>query len=129
MKKYLLLGAVLLSGCVSTDLLYVDENGKQVYQTICNWNDKTIGDCFKAAGKMCPRGFNIIERYEGSKMSGSTTMADLDSTTTSSASASGGFYGNMFQAFGNAVSNTAASLNSSTLSNTIWERYIIYTCK
>lgn len=129
MKKYIALIAFALSGCVSTDMLYVDENGKQVYQTICNWNNKTIGDCFKGAGKVCPNGFNIIERHEGSMFNGVSTFGDITGSTQSTANINGNFYGNAFNAFGNAISNTNISMNSTSTQNTVWERYIIYTCK
>lgn len=129
MKKFLLLCSFLVSGCVSTEALYVNEKGEQVYQTICNWNNKTIGDCFKGAGKVCPKGFNIIERHEGSMFSGVSTFGGVDSSTQSSGSVNGGIYGNMFNAFGSAISNTSTSIDIVTTQNTVWERYIIYTCK
>jgi len=60
MKKVLFL-CLILSGCVSNRVLYIDqEKNIPVYEVQCNAYRHTFGDCLQKANEVCPKGIEII---------------------------------------------------------------------
>ena len=100
MKKLILI-LLLLTGCTTSRILYTDQYGRDVYEAKCNAYRHTIGDCYKKASQICPRGFNVLRSSE--QNSGSYGALN------------GGFSSNQF----NAWSGTTADI----------KRNIMFTCR
>ncbi len=63
MKKmlFVLCGALVIASCSQygrAKFLYTDADGSDIYNVRCK---SDIADCYKAAGKSCSKGFDIID--------------------------------------------------------------------
>ena len=63
---YFLVLIALCGGCSSTSIkTSVGSDGIPIHHVECTGTGLTWGDCFQAAGKICPRGYATMERHEG----------------------------------------------------------------
>lgn len=123
MKKYLLVGVLLISACTHNRFLYNDEHGKAIYEANCSFG--TFGDCLQKAGQQCPSGFDILMSSE--QQTGTYTDIQGSGSSYTSASASAYGIGNMISAFGNSYTNS--SFGAQGMNTNIYKRYMIYKCK
>jgi len=57
---------------------FVGPNGKTAYSMLCSGMGRTLDDCYKKAGELCPKGYEIIDRSTGTvavPVSGSVVAA------------------------------------------------------
>lgn len=53
---------LLLAGCASIDPhQFVGPHGKVAYSMKCSGFGRTLDDCYKAAGEICPSGYSFID--------------------------------------------------------------------
>lgn len=76
MKKFFLIAFFTLSSCtylgLNTRFLY-EENGKKIYKSTCDGDFQDIGDCYTAANKECPQGFEILDKDSVASVSSTNT--------------------------------------------------------
>ncbi len=63
MKKLsLLIISMLFTSCASINpTTFVGPNGKSAYSMQCSGLGRTIDDCYKKAGEVCPNGYTIVD--------------------------------------------------------------------
>ncbi len=64
MKKYLLVLILALPACEVQPQQMVGPHGKKAYSMKCNGMGRSLQDCYKKAGEVCPKGYNIIDRSD-----------------------------------------------------------------
>ena len=64
MKKCLLILVLLITACEVQPQQFVGPNGKKAYTMKCNGMGRTMEDCYKKAGEVCPKGYNIIDKSD-----------------------------------------------------------------
>ncbi len=83
MKTLVLLLAVPLASCASiTPQELRGPNGKPAYAMKCSGLGRTLEDCYKKAGEICPNGYTIVDRASsviGVPSNGGTIMAPQNS--------------------------------------------------
>lgn len=58
--------ALLLVSCASVQPQeFKGPNGKTAYSMKCSGMGRTLDECYKKAGELCPSGYNIIDRASG----------------------------------------------------------------
>lgn len=54
---------VFFSACASIEpVAFTGPNGNTVYSMRCNGMGRTLDDCYKKAGELCPAGYRIVDR-------------------------------------------------------------------
>jgi hypothetical protein len=57
---------LLLASCASIQPQeFKGPNGKTAYSMVCSGMGRTLDECYKKAGEICPGGYNIIDRASG----------------------------------------------------------------
>ncbi len=68
MKKTIFL-SLFLFGCASvTPSSFKGPSGKNAFSMQCSGMGRTIEECYKKAGELCPKGYNIINNDKGNSM-------------------------------------------------------------
>lgn len=115
MKKLFPLSVLFLTVCgLSSELLYTDRNGNNVYQATCNGVVRTIGDCYKLAAQQCAGDFDIVTQDQFS------------------AGSFGTFDGNQSSSMENPFSTYSrlnSDLSGSMMTTNNIKRHIIFKCK
>ncbi|MBL0422389.1 hypothetical protein JI739_18720 [Ramlibacter sp. AW1] len=63
MRFALVLGLLALSGCASVEpQKFVGPSGKTAYTMDCAGYGRTVAECFKRAGEVCPAGYNVVSQ-------------------------------------------------------------------
>ena len=66
MRFWILTLALLLVSCASVQPQeFRGPNGKTAYSMRCSGMRRTLDDCYKKAGELCPSCYNIIDRASG----------------------------------------------------------------
>lgn len=69
-----LLMALTMTGCATSEKIYLP-SGKVGYSITCGGTDLGWQDCYRKAGETCQsRGYEIVDRKEESRVSGSSTQ-------------------------------------------------------
>jgi len=62
MRRMAALGALALAGCVAvTPVPFSGPNGRQAYSMRCSGAGRSMQECYRVAGQVCPRGYDIID--------------------------------------------------------------------
>jgi hypothetical protein len=57
---------LVLASCASVQPQeFKGPNGKTAYSMRCSGMGRTLDDCYKKAGEICPNGYDIIDRASG----------------------------------------------------------------
>lgn len=51
-----------LSGCAVAPEAFTGPGGKQAYTMECSGSGRTIAQCYKKAGELCPAGYSLISQ-------------------------------------------------------------------
>lgn len=63
MKKIMLIVPFLLVSCLSVEpQQFVGPNGRTAYSMKCSGGGRTLDECYKKSGEVCPRGYTILDR-------------------------------------------------------------------
>jgi len=66
MRFSILLALLLLVSCASIEPKeFKGPNGRTAYSMRCSGMGRTLDDCYKTAGEVCPNGYDIIDRASG----------------------------------------------------------------
>ncbi len=81
LKKILMVSGLLLplSGCAGFEPeRFSGPNGGVAYHMKCSGMGRTLGDCYKKAGELCPQGYQLLDNSSdlvGIPVNGTTMLA------------------------------------------------------
>ncbi|WP_430474963.1 hypothetical protein ACQ0MK_04245 [Thalassospira lucentensis] len=68
-----------LSGCAAIQPeMFSGPNGRVAYHMECSGMGRTLGDCYKKAGEICPQGYQVLDNSSdlvGIPVNGTTMLA------------------------------------------------------
>ena len=60
----LIIASIVVGGCVSAKPINLP-SGQQGYSVTCIRQDLGWAQCYEVAGKTCPSGYEVVEKFEG----------------------------------------------------------------